>query len=235
MSNCTDHQPVHPTHSTETTSTHGRTTRAGSQARKFLVGIALAVVGLLMVLATGCQHDPKVLGYTEGPYDTPYVLPGDVLFISFPGATNLSAQVKVTADGEVRLPSGFGKPINSTGKTRPELEKALIEEFGKQLRTPEVNVSLIQSAAVVYVSGAVMAPATIPMSRPLTLLEAIMQVGGPNMQKAKLDSVSVVRNFQGEQRTYKVDMSKAFAGGDVVPFYLRPFDSIVVPTRVFNF
>jgi hypothetical protein len=30
-------------------------------------------------------------------------------------------------------------------------------------------------------------------------------------------------------------MSAAFSGGDVVPFYLRPFDSIVVPARRFNF
>lgn len=198
-------------------------------------GFAVAVLGLLLVFSTGCQTGPKVVGYTAGPYETPYVLPGDLLAINFPGATNLSAQVKVTADGEVRLPSGFGKPINATGKTRPELEKALLAEFGKQLQTPEVNVSLLQSAAVVYVSGAVTAPATLPMNRPLTLLEAIMAVGGPIMEKAKLDNVTVVRNFQGEQHTYKVDMSKAFSGGDVMPFYLRPFDSIIVPTRIFNF
>lgn len=199
--------------------------------------VAGAFLSVLLVVSTGCQTGPKVLGYTEGPYDKPFVLPGDVLFINFPGATNMSAQVKVTADGEVRLPAAFGKPIHTSGMTRPELEKALLNEFGKQLQTPEVNVTLIQSAAVVYVSGAVMntANAKLPMDRPLTLMEAIMEAGGPNMQRAKLDDVRVVRNFQGEQKTFTVDMSKAFSGGDVIPFYLRPFDSIVVPTRVFNF
>ena len=196
-------------------------------------GLAIIVIGL--VGATGCQSTPKVIGSTGGPYDLTLVLPGDVITISFPAATNLNTTLKVPIDGEVRLPAAFGKPVNASGKTRAELEKALLAEFGSQLRSPEVNVSLVTSAAVVYVSGAVSAPTKVAMSRPLSLLDAIMEAGGPDARRAKLDSVSVVRNFQGEQRTFVIDMRKAFAGGDVEPFYLRPFESIVVPARKFNF
>jgi polysaccharide export outer membrane protein len=190
---------------------------------------------LLLVGATGCSSTPKVVGYSEGPYDMTLVLPGDLISISFPGATNLNTTLKVPVDGEIRLPAAFGKPVNATGKTRAELEKALLDEFGSQLRSPEVNVSLITSAAVVYISGAVLAPNKVAMDRPLTLMDAIMEAGGPDSRRANLGSVAVVRNFEGTQQTYVIDMRKAFTGGEVMPFYLRPFDSIVVPARKFNF
>lgn len=210
--------------------------RENSDRRRWLNAVlgAIAVV-LLFAVAVGCKSTPKVVGSTEGPYDLTLVLPGDVISISFPAATNLSTQLRVPVDGEVRLPAAFGKPVNATGKTRAELEKALLAEIGSQLRSPEVNVSLIESAAVVYVSGAVLAPSRVAMTRPLTLLDALMETGGPDSRRANLDSVSVVRNFNGVQQTFVIDMRKAFAGGEVMPFYLRPFDSIVVPARKFNF
>lgn len=203
--------------------------------RRLSAGLGAIAVALLFAVAAGCKSTPKVVGSTEGPYDLTLVLPGDVIDISFPAATNLNARLKVPVDGEVRLPAAFGKPVNATGKTRAELEKALLAEFGSQLRSPEVNVSLITSAAVVYISGAVVAPNKVPMDRPLTLLDAIMEAGGPDSRRANLDSVSVVRNFNGVQQTFVLDMRKAFSGGESVPFYLRPFDSIVVPARKFNF
>ena len=209
--------------------------RSQGQTTRLIAGLAAASLGLMLAVITGCQSTPKTIGSTDGPYDLTLVLPGDVISISFPAATNLNTTLKVPVDGEVRLPAAFGKPVNATGKTRAELEKALLGEFGSQLRSPEVNVSLITSAAVVYVSGAVMAPNKVAMDRPLSLMDALMEAGGPDSRRANLDSVSVVRNFQGTQQTFVIDMRKAFAGGEVVPFYLRPFDSIVVPARKFNF
>lgn len=209
--------------------------RPESQTTWFIAGLAAASLGLMLLMVTGCQSTPKTIGSTDGPYDLTLVLPGDVISISFPAATNLNTTLKVPVDGEVRLPAAFGKPVNATGKTRAELEKALIGEFGSQLRSPEVNVSLITSAAVVYVSGAVMAPNKVAMDRPLTLMDALMEAGGPDTRRANLDSVAVVRNFQGAQQTFVIDMRQAFAGGEIAPFYLRPFDSIVVPARKFNF
>jgi polysaccharide biosynthesis/export protein len=209
---------------------------SASSARGSIGRFSAATLALLLLVAAGCATtQPRVVGYTDGPYDLTTVLPGDVINVSFPGAPTLNAQVKVTVDGEVRLPAAFGNTVNATGRTRAELEKALLEEFGSQLTTPEVNVSVVASSAVIYVSGAVLAPTKIAMDRPLTLLEAVMEAGGPDTRRAKLENVSVVRNFQGEQRTFVIDMRNAFRGGEVIPFYLRPFDSIVVPARTFNF
>lgn len=210
---------------------------SSAPAGRSIIGrFSAATLAVLLLVAAGCETTPpRVVGYTDGPYDLTTVLPGDVINVSFPGAPTLNAQVKVTVDGEVRLPAAFGNPVNATGKTRAELEKALLEEFGSQLTTPEVNVSVVASSAVIYVSGAVLAPTKIAMDRPLTLLEAIMEAGGPDTRRAKLENVSVVRNFQGEQRTFVIDMRNAFRGGEQTPFYLRPFDSIVVPARTFTF
>jgi len=210
--------------------------RASASPVRVGARIALGLLVVVFVVATACQSsNPRVVGSTDGPYDLTTILPGDVIMISFPGATNLNTTLKVPIDGEVRLPAAFGKPVSSAGKTRAELEKSLLAEFGGQLRSPEVNVSLVTSAAVIYVSGAVVTPNKVAMDRPLTLMEALMEAGGPDMQRARLDKVSVVRNFEGEQRSFVLDMRRAFSGGDSAPFYLRPFDSVVVPARKFNF
>lgn len=198
---------------------------------------ALAFVNAVLagVLFTGCtSHNPVSVGSEAGPYEATTILPGDVIGISFPGASNLNATLTVPVDGEVRLPAAFGQPVTAIWKSRAQFEADLLKEFGPQLRTPEVNVITLQSAAAIYISGAVVAPNKIAMNRPMTLLDAIMEAGGPT-ERAKLDRVSVVRNFQGEQRTFNVDMRAAFSGQDVTPFYLRPFDSVVVPHRKFNF
>ncbi|HAV65452.1 MAG TPA: hypothetical protein DCY13_24145 [Verrucomicrobiales bacterium] len=190
---------------------------------------------LFIGLMTGCStYNPVVVGSDAGPYEATIILPGDTIAVSFPGATNLNATITVPVDGEVRLPAAFGNPVSAMWKSRSQFEADLLKEFGPQLRTPEVNVRTVQSAAVVYVSGAVAAPNKVLMNRPMTLLDAVMEAGGPT-PLAKMDRVSVVRNFMGEQRTYNVDLSSAFSGQDVMPFYLRPFDSVVVPARKFNF
>lgn len=209
--------------------THPRSARVLPACLLVASGLALGI------LFTGCaSSNPTVIGSEAGPYEQTTILPGDVLAISFPGATNLNTTITVPVDGEVRLPAAFGNPVMAIWKSRAQFEADLLKEFGPQLRTPEVNVRTLQSAAAIYVSGAVVAPNKVVMNRPMTLLDAVMEAGGPT-ERAKMDRVSVVRNFLGEQRTYNVDLSAAFSGKDVTPFYLRPFDSIVVPSRTFNF
>jgi protein involved in polysaccharide export with SLBB domain len=204
--------------------------------RRAAYWLASSTAGLLLLLASACQStNPRVVASTDGPYDLTTILPGDVIRLSFPGATNYNTELKIPIDGEVVLPAAFGKPINATGMTRADLEKALHDQLKTDVRIPDVNVTLVTSAAVVYVSGAVITPNKIPMTRPLTLLDALMEAGGPDMHRAKLADVAVVRNFNGEQRSFVVDMRSAFSGGNVMPFYLRPFDSVVVPARKFNF
>ena len=73
------------------------------------------------------------------------------------------------------------------------------------------------------------------MERPLTLLEAIMEAGGFNFQRAKTSGVMVFRVTGGRQYHYRLDLKRMLKGEDSGVFYLQPFDIVHVPEKTFNF
>jgi len=196
------------------------------------VGTVVVAVGCLMM--TACSSGPeKAIGSVDGPYQNTTILPGDVIKISFPGATNLNMTVAVPLNGDIQM--AFGEAVNATGKTPDELQADLLDKFGPQLVQKEIDVSILQSGAVIYVTGAVLAPSQVPMTRALTVLDAIMAAGGPVAASAKLDSVTIIRDFEGQHQTFVVDIQAVIDGKIHSPFYLRPFDKVIVPQRRFNF
>ena len=197
---------------------------------------ALVSCILLGAILTGCNGNPGSPmpgGALPEPYRSTTLQPGDVIQIEFPGAQDLGSSIKIPLNGEVNLP--FGGSVNAIGKTPAELEAELIDVFGDQLLVKEANVTLVSSTATVYVSGAVLAPGKIPMERPLTVLEAIMEAGGIDNQRAKMDEVYVIRNNETERQTYRINLKNVFQGDVADPFYLQPFDVVHVTARKFNF
>lgn len=75
-----------------------------------------------------------------------------------------------------------------------EIEKLLTERYqGDYYRTAVVNVYVLSyQSQTFYVTGAVLKPGTVPLTRPrLSLLEALMSAGGPSLDAG--DSVVVTR------------------------------------------
>ena len=79
-------------------------------------------------------------------------------------------------------------------------------------------------------SGAVLTPGKIPLDRPMTALDAIMESGGfaPTADPKK---VSVVRTVKGSHQRYNLNMEDALTGR-APAFYLQPFDVIYVGQRM---
>ena len=192
------------------------------------------LLGLALLVVTGCQSPRySVLPSNAAtPSSSNQLKEGDVIQIVFPGATNLNAVHKIPLDGTVKL--AFAGEVQAVGKTTAEMEAAVLEAYGDQLQLKEVSVSLAASSASVYVSGAVLRPGRIPLERPLTVLEAIMESGGFDSNRAKLSEVTVMRTLDGQQFTFRLNLKKALRGQDPVPFYLEPFDIVHVPTKTFN-
>ena len=69
----------------------------------------------------------------------------------------------------------------------------------------------------------------------MTVLEAIMEAGGFDPNRAKLSAVTVLRIEDGKQRSYKINLKRTLRGEIEEPFYLKPFDIVHVPTKTFNF
>ena len=158
---------------------------------------------------------------------------GDVVKITFDATTNLNTLVKLQLDGNIILPM-VGE-VKAAGKTAAELRKELMQRYAEVLKGEDITVSAMTVASAVYVSGAVLRPGRIPLERPLTVMEALMEAGGMDFNKARPSGVMVFRIVDGKQVQYKVDMKKVLSGKSKEPFYLKPFDTIHVPERTFNF
>jgi hypothetical protein len=68
----------------------------------------------------------------------------------------------------------------------------------------------------------------------MTILEAIMETGGFDANRARTSKVTVVRLQDGKHTTYRVNLKEALKGVDPSPFYLMPWDVVYVPPRTFN-
>ncbi len=109
--------------------------------------------------------------------------------------------------------------------------KVTLFQCGPQLQTKEVTVTLESSAFSVYVTGSVLRPGKVVSDRPLTALEAIMEAGGCDYNKANLKAVTVLRQENGQQHHYKLNLKGMIKGEPVEPFKLKPSDIIYVPEK----
>jgi polysaccharide export outer membrane protein len=176
---------------------------------------------------------PAQLDARAANYATNQLQEGDIVSINFQYSTNFNAVQKITLDGVLNLDT-VGQ-VKAAGKTVAELQTELTKLYQPQVKGDMVTVKVISSGNSIYVSGAVIRPGKISMDRPMTALEAIMEAGGFDLNRAKLSQVIVVRLEDGKQKTFRLNLKQALNGADETPFYLKPFDIVHVPTKTFNF
>ncbi len=206
--------------------------------------IHLTLVLALLALLTGCQNPKPVFAESSpsGAMGETSTNPtnasgrlreGDVVKIAFEGDTNLTTVAKLQLDGLINTP--LVGDVKAVGRTVLELQTELMQRYKPFLKINEITVTMVSSAASVYVSGAVLRPGRIPMDRPLTALDAIMEAGGFDHTRAKPSAVTVLRIQNGRQQHFELDLKRVLRGEDLTPFYLKPFDIIHVPEKTFNF
>lgn len=196
--------------------------------------------GAFAAAAPSKDAKPKEGAATSAPTDIQASLPagyrlqeGDVVKIAFDSTTNLNTIVKLQLDGDITLP--MVGAVKALGKTPIELRGELMKQYETLLKGEDITVSIVTAVTCVYVSGAVLRPGKISMERPLTLMDAIMEAGGFDNNRAKPSGVTVFRVENGKQQHFKVDMKRVLSGKNTEVFYLKPFDTIHIPERTFNF
>jgi len=184
----------------------------------------------------GCQSAPQPFQEMPSPasngtkWDLLVLREGDVVRISFPGAPNLNTAAKpIRRDGRISLP--IIGDFKAVGLTPAEMEKELLKLYANDLQTKEVTVTVESSALPVYVSGAVLRPGKILSDHPLTALEAIMEAGGFDPNKANLSKVKVLRRENNRSETFTLDLKRVIEGKESDQFKLKPADMIFVPER----
>ena len=191
-------------------------------------------VGLLLTIVTlpllpGCRTSSDEITGPAVPA-TVRLAPGDVLKVSFSGASELNQVQKIRTDGKVNLPM-IGE-VTAAGKTLNEFRNELVRSYKTQLKNNDVLVTLEGGTGSVTVSGQVGKPGRIEFDRPTTVFQAIMQAGGAT-EFGTLKKVRLVRIANGEQQSQVIDLTGTLKGRSSQVVYVKDGDVIIVPQSLF--
>ena len=193
-----------------------------------LAGV-VSILTLLIFAEVGCQTETggSLSAQAEVPKHV-ILASGDVVKLAFSSAPELNQSQKIRTDGKLSLP--LVGEVDAGGKTVGQLQADLIQLYKSQLKTPEVTVSLESSVTSVTVSGAVHKPGKLAFERPTTVLQAIMEAGGPS-EFGTLKRIRLMRVVNGVYKSQVMDLHDL--SKEVKPFYVRDNDMIYVPQTAF--
>lgn len=173
----------------------------------------------------------------EGPGEEYVIGPLDSLQIFVWRNPELSAKVQVRPDGRITTPLISDMP--AVGKTPAMLADDLKIALGEYIKDPIVSV-IVENFSGTYsqqirVVGATEKPASIPYRANMTLLDAMIAVGGLN-EFAAGNRARLVRfdKNAGRQREFRVRLSDLLKNGDTsANVRLEPGDVIIIPESMF--
>lgn len=161
---------------------------------------------------------------------SPYIIKsGDILDIKFFYNKEFNeVGVPVRPDGQIALQ--LGGEVRAAGLTTEELRKALVMEYSKTLKSPELTILVRGFANRIFVDGEVNHPGELEVLGPVTALQAITRAGGatPN---AQIDQVIVLRKGPGgKPLVFELNLVEALTGRDLTQdISLVPRDIVFVP------
>jgi len=169
------------------------------------------------------------------PADNDYIVgPGDTLQVFVWRNPELSVSVPVRPDGKISTP--LVEDMVAVGKTPPELARDMEKVLSEYVRSPKVNIIVTTAASaysLVKVVGQVAHPQALPYREGMTVLDAVLEVGGLG-QFASGNRARIVRMVNGQETVIHVKLDNLLNGGAVkenVP--LKPGDVVVVPQSLF--
>ncbi|KQN26894.1 polysaccharide export protein [Sphingomonas sp. Leaf33] len=207
---------------------------------KVILGAGAA--SLLLTACGGSGGRPELppaafVATKEGPGEEYVIGPLDQLQIFVWRNPELTADVQVRPDGRITVPLVTDMP--AVGKTPTMLADDLKLALGEYIKDPIVSVIVKNFAGTfsqqVRVVGATEKPASIPYRANMTLLDAMIAVGGLN-QFAAGNRARLVRfdKATGKQKEYAVKLGSLLKNGDSrANVRLEPGDVIIIPQSMF--
>lgn len=167
----------------------------------------------------------------QGPYK---ISEGDVMSVFVWKFPVLSVNVPVSPDGTIHYP--LVGELKAAGLTLNEIELQLQQGLRKQIKNPQVTVSLTQvNGFRVYVLGEVLRPGMMELKGPVTVIQAVAMAGGFTRFAAKDDIIIYNHAIAGGERL-SFDYERFLAGEDLQRnIILRPGDTVLVhPETLFG-
>jgi polysaccharide export outer membrane protein len=169
------------------------------------------------------------------PVPASYIIgPGDTLQIFVWRNPELAATVPVRPDGKISTP--LVEDMVAVGQNPSALARDIEKVLGEYVRSPQVNVIVTQPASVysqVKVIGQVARPQALAYREGMTVLDAVLAVGGL-ANFAAGNRARIMRVEDGKQREIKIKLEALVNDGDMKQnVALKPGDVLVVPETRF--
>lgn len=173
----------------------------------------------------------------EAPSEEYVIGPMDQLNIFVWRNPELSAKVQVRPDGRITTPLISDMP--AVGKTPAMLADDLKLALSEYIKDPIVSV-IVENFSGTYsqqvrIVGATEKPASIPYRANMTVLDAMIAVGGLS-EFASGNRARLVRydKASGRQREYRIRLSDLLKNGNIsANVRLEPGDVIIIPESMF--
>lgn len=208
----------------------------------YIMGLMLPCVALAGCsggsAGTSAQLPPaSFVASQEGPGEEYVIGPLDELTIFVWRNPELGAKVQVRPDGRITTPLISDLP--AVGKTPKLLAEDIKVALSKYIQNPLVSVIVNNFSGTysqqVRIVGATEKPAAIPYRANMTLLDAMIAVGGLS-EYAAGNRARLVRfdKSSGRQKEYKVRINDLVKHGDTrANVQLAPGDVIIIPESMF--
>lgn len=198
----------------------------------------IAVALLLGLGPVGCGPDstlPPAPPATELPSAEYVIGPGDVLRIAVWQNPDLTVELPVRPDGRISVP--LIEDVVAVGKTPTALARELEIKLAKFVTKPIVTVMPREFygpyAAQVRVIGEAVQPRALPYRSNMTVLDAIIAVGGLTKYAAG-NRTTLVRITDNIQQTYAVHLDDLIKDGKINDnVALEPGDILIIPQSYF--
>lgn len=195
--------------------------------------VSALVLGLAACSGHGAAP-PEVPDIAERP--TYVIGPQDTLNIFVWRNPDLSTTVPVRPDGRISIP--LVNELEVAGKTPAEVAASIEEELSQFVQAPSVTVIVTSFAGPydqqVRIVGEATQPTALPYRDRMTLLDAMISVGGLTDFAAGNRAVLVRRDDMGNTQNYTVRLDDLLEEGDIsANARLLPGDIIIVPQSWF--
>ena len=160
--------------------------------------------------------------------------PGDTLKVSVFQNDELTSTLPVRPDGKISTP--LVEDMVAVGKTPSQLARDIEGALSQYIKSPKVSVVVTIALSVysqVKVIGQVKTPQSLPYHDGMTVLDAVLAVGGLS-QFAAGNRSRLVRQDNGKQTEIDIKLDRLLNKGDTKQnLPLKPGDILVVPETRF--
>ena len=206
--------------------------KRGDEVRRFAFQLGLAAVVACVVACAPDYPLPPMETVTAPDYQ---IGPGDSLYVFVWRNPELSITVPVRPDGRFSMP--LVEDVVAIGRTPTELADDIKRRLATYIKDPAVTVMPTSFIGPfdqqVRVVGEAVTPRALPYRANMTVLDAMIQVGGITKYAAG-DRATLIRHAPGRQATYSLRLDSLLNYGEIqYNVALMPGDILIIPQSYF--